>query len=139
MNYLIWPRQYGKTYKVCQWFLEDPGNRIIVTENEQLARIRRRDLESEQTGIFHAHWKRILKSHIVSFRTWGNMRDVFPPTIQVAIDGIDTIINQLVYGDVQIITGAGVNEKPDPAIARQAEREYEWAVNHLGLDPDMPR
>jgi hypothetical protein len=139
MKWMIWHRQYGKTYQVCQWFLEDPRNRVIITSNENLARIRRRDLESEQTGIFHAHWKRILKSHIVSFRSWQNMRGVFPPTIEIAIDGIDDMVSYLFHGDVKIITGAGVNERPDPGRAAKADDFHNWTIKHLGVDPALPR
>jgi hypothetical protein len=135
MKWMIWQRQYGKTYEVCQWFLEDPRNRVIVTANERLARIRRRDLETEQTEVFRAHWIKILKSHIVSFRTWQNMREVFPSTIQVAIDGIDDMVNEIFHGDVQVITGVGKNELPNPAISYLADEQHAWAVNHLKIDP----
>jgi hypothetical protein len=131
---MIWPRQYGKTYEVEQWFLEDPRNRVIITANEQLARIRRRDLETEQTEVFRAHWKQILKSHIISFRTWQNMRGVFPPTIQVAIDGIDDMVSEIFHADVKIITGVGANETPNPAISYFADENHAWAVNHLKID-----
>lgn len=134
VKWMIWHRQYGKTYEVEQWFLEDPRNRVIITANEQLARIRRRDLETKQTEVFRAHWVKILKSHIVSFRTWQNMRGVFPPTIQMAIDGIDDMVGEIFRADVRVITGVGVNEKPNVAIATIADAQHAWAVNHLDID-----
>jgi hypothetical protein len=135
MKYLIWKRQYGKTYEVCQWFLEDPRNRAIITANERLARIRRRDLEWKQSEVFRDHWLKLLKTHIVSFRTWENMRSVHPPTIQIAIDGIDDMVHELFHGDVRIITGVGTNSQPNVSIAAIADEHHAWAVNHLDIDP----
>jgi len=81
MKWLIWPRQYGKTYEVCQWFLEDPVQRVIITSNEGLARLRRRALDNEAPTAFYLQWQKILKTHIVSFRAWEKMYSTFPHDI----------------------------------------------------------
>lgn len=138
MRWMIWPRQYGKTYQVTKWIVEDLENRVILTSNESLARLRRRELEEEFASLnlpslILAEYRKLLKTHIVSFRSWQKMRGVFPPTIEIAIDGIDDIAEQLFGGNVQIITGAGHNEKPDKEQAGKAAAFHQkWAE----IDPE---
>ena len=44
MKFLIWPRQYGKSYRLMQWWTEDPAHRVILVENTNVAKQRQADL-----------------------------------------------------------------------------------------------
>lgn len=40
MKWKIWPRQYGKTYELSKWWLEDPEHRVILVESTVMAKER---------------------------------------------------------------------------------------------------
>lgn len=121
MRWMVWPRQYGKSYEIGKWWLEDPQNRVIVTANEEIARIRRRELEDKlldfYSGLFAVEITKLLKRNIMSYRSWQNMRGVNGSNIQVAIDDLDYIL-QSVFGtggaSVVLAAGSGINDEPDP-------------------------
>lgn len=141
MRWMIWPRQYGKTYTVQQWWLEDPGNRVILTENEELARLRRRDLadklKSAYPGLFDTEIERLVKNRVMSYRSWPNLRGTTLFRSQVAVDGAENILRSLLGGvcDVQVITGAGRNEEPDPDQVARVKPFHDRA-RAMGIDPE---
>lgn len=132
MRWMIWPRQYGKTYKLQEWWLEDPQNRVIVTGTEELARIRRRDLAdklgSVYPGLFAQEIDKLLKKRVVSYRSFQSMRGAFSVSDKVALDDVDYILHSIfsVGGPtVVLVAGVGTHENPDPVIAAQSDKFWE--------------
>jgi hypothetical protein len=146
MRWMIWPRQYGKTYQTGLWWLEDPQNRVILTENEKLAQLRREELGGR---LYELHpeipaQSLFMRQRIMSFRTWmaGVALGVAirRGNFEVAVDGADTILAELLLGaSIQVITGVGRNDEPDPGIAAQVDAfNAKW--QHLmppGIDPGL--
>jgi hypothetical protein len=127
MRWIIWPRQYGKTYRVKKWWLEDPANRAIVTMNEALARVRRSELADELMQAYPGYSlrevDRAVKAGVMSWRSWENRRLSRPPK-QVALDDCAKEILRRFVGPVHelvIISDAGRNEEPDPVIQAQVD------------------
>ncbi len=144
MKWKIWPRQYGKSHALLDWWAEDPGHRVILCENEELARIRRRDYESRynQCGCpcghpggswcdvcrwVHARWHNLLaRKRIVSYRTWINSFGGWGSADdQIAIDGLDNMLDELFRtagrGHVAVVAALGRNDEPNPEIKVQVE------------------
>lgn len=136
MRWMVWPRQYGKTYQVTRWFAEDPRNRVILTENAALAAQRRRELEdSIPDGFTPQAWRKHLRMHVLSFRSWLSQHDSrrkpFPG--EIAVDGLEYILPYLLRGNVTVAAGAGVNDTPDPVAAQRARAFHEEMARLLGM------
>lgn len=133
MKWKIWPRQYGKTHQLREWWLEDPANRVILCGSENLAQNSRHYLkpllEERYPGNTAADNRRLLKFRVMSYKTWLNgtlaTRDVL--RCQVAVDDLEFILPALFKADVVYAAGAGQNDIPDPVIANQVE---EFKVRH---------
>lgn len=141
MRWMIWPRQYGKTYKLQEWWLEDPQNRVIVTGTEELARIRRRDLAdklgSAYPGLFAQEIDRLLKRHVVSYRSYTGMRGVFNTDTKVALDDLDYILTSIFsVGGPTVVLAAGVGEliEPDPVRAAKVAEFHKTMFDKYGVD-----
>lgn len=135
MRWMIWPRQYGKSYQVGRWFSEDPANRVILTENEALARLRRQELQDDiPQGFTAATWRRHLKERVVSFRTWHNSRRGADPfNGEIAVDGLEYMLPRIFGGNVTVATGAGVNDEPDRDRAQLADTYHEQMARKFGM------
>lgn len=128
MKYMIWPRQYGKSYQLRQWWVEDPAHRVILVENTDLAKMTRDDCRVLLQEKFPDNTDRenrlLTRNRIYSYRTWlgptlprtGDLRQC-----DVAVDGLEYILNNLFKGNVVWAAGVGRNEIPDPAHADRAE------------------
>lgn len=125
-KWMIWPRQYGKTYQIRKWWLEDPQNRAIVTLNEQSARNLRHDLKEELTrrsgGLFSAETDRVLRQRVMSWRSWDNCRgESWRSGCEVAVDEAGHVLASILLADVRVVAGTGNNEEPDPVQAHQVQ------------------
>lgn len=137
---MVWPRQYGKTYQIEQWWLENPRNRAIVTANEGTAReIRHRLTDKLMLGsatfteLFEVELKKLLEQRVMSWRSWNNTRGeawTFPA--EVAVDEVGALLQSMLNARVAIIAGSGKNDEPDHERAAQIS-----AFNFsTGMDPD---
>lgn len=141
MKWKIWPRQYGKTFELTKWWLEDPEHRVILCESRDLAQLRHADLkyqlqDARPDNTYHQN-RVLLVEHIISWRTWRNStRTNAEKKMDVAIDGLEAILPHLFRGNIVYATGAGTNDIPDPTheayvaeIHRGWREKYgEWAV-----------
>lgn len=125
MRWLIWPRQYGKTERVIEWWLECPENRVIVTHDEETARHHRRRAEAlatDRTDIPHT-FSQDLRNNIMSHRSWGSAQRGRTGK-QVAFDDCVKVILSSVAGtgnELAIISDSGRVEEPDSQHANQVE------------------
>jgi hypothetical protein len=137
VRWIVWPRQYGKTYQIEQWWLENPQNRAIVTANEELARLIRtslgRELARTGHGLFKDEIKRLLDRRVMSWRSWGNTRgEAWRMTAEVAVDEAGAVLQAMLSANVTVIAGSGKNDEPDHERAAQIS-----AFNFSrGMDPD---
>jgi hypothetical protein len=137
---MVWPRQYGKTYQIEQWWLENPQNRAIVTSNEQDAREIRHRLtgklmcaSSTFAEMFEVELKKLLEQRVMSWRSWGNIRgERWVTTAEVAVDETGAVLQGLLHANVTIVAGAGKNDEPDPERAAQVRNFHE----QHGMNPD---
>lgn len=138
MRWMIWPRQYGKTTKIQEWWMEDPANRVIVTGNEELARIRRRDLLADFTSrlggeYFSREFDKLLKKRVISYRSYQGMRGVFGPNDQIALDDLDYILSSI-FGNVVLAAGVGELIEPDPVHAAKVAAFHQTMFDKYGVD-----
>lgn len=139
MRWYIWPRQYGKTYRVMQWWLEDPTNRVVLMQNEDMARHHRREMRAKHPEL--SAWPdSMLKEHIMSYRSWQNRlkKPGRRESFEVALDDcVKSILREYVSPagtdhDLKIISDAGVAEKPDSGIAAKAAEMHEEMRERYG-------
>lgn len=155
MRWLIWPRQYGKTHRVIEWWLEDPAKRIIVTHSESTARNHRHRAEKEAWdkpryaqawNYAYSPWGRefqkVLKDNIMSWRSWENSRQGRGrPACEVAIDDCVKAVLRKFVGPIHnlaIISDAGRVEEPDVRIASEAEH-FNTRIAVKYYEPDFDR
>lgn len=125
MRWLIWPRQYGKTERVLEWWIECPENRVIVTHNEETARHHRRRaqaLATDRLDIQHT-FGQDLRNNILSWRSWENAQRG-RTNMQVAFDDCVKTLLQKAAGlgnELAIISDSGRVEEPDSQHANQVE------------------
>lgn len=140
---MIWPRQYGKSYQLRQWWVQDPANRVILTENTLYAQVCRDEcrklLAEEYPGNAERINRLLVNNRIFAWRTWlgptlprtGDLRQC-----EVAIDGLEAILSVLFKGKVKIATGAGKNEVPDFQHANGVDEFHRQMREKLGVDED---
>lgn len=136
MRWLLWGRQYGKTYQTIKWFLEDPESRVIIQANEEMAaftrdRILRHHLPQDIDGEERQQLRELLKRQVVSVHAWQRGRGQhhgrsIKPT--VAVDNLEHVLPALLGTEVGMVTATGVSEQPvglraDEYLARLQERE----------------
>jgi hypothetical protein len=120
IRWLLWGRQYGKTYQTIKWFLEDPENRVIISADEQTADYTRRQIMRYIGGPiddveYVATTRRMLKRSVVSVWSWqrsditGVRNGV---RRKVAVDNLDLVLPALLGADVAMVTATGVSERP---------------------------
>lgn len=139
MKWKIWPRQYGKTYQLQEWWLGDPAHRVILCGNRNLAQIRRHDLELRLPEVYpgttKAEARSLTRNRIMSYRTWlgptlpkkGDLRDC-----AVAVDDLDLVLPELLKAKVAYAAGMGTNDSPDFEIAHQVEVANAWVRSIFG-------
>lgn len=143
VKWKIYPRQYGKTYELKKWWLEDPENRVILVESTVMAKERHYELkealaEVRPDNTFHQN-RVLLQTHIVSWRTWrNNARTSAEKKMEVAIDGLDYILPALFKGtNIVYAAGAGTNDIPDPtheAYVAEFHRRWREQYDDWGID-----
>ena len=141
MRWIVWPRQYGKTYQIEQWWLENPQNRAIVTFNEQAARDIRLRLEAALRTVYHGPFTTVLsrliadlvKERVMSWRSWESTRgESWRIKAEVAVDEAGAVLQSVLNANVTVIAGSGKNDEPDHERAAQVS-----AFNFsAGMDPD---
>jgi hypothetical protein len=142
MKWKIWPRQYGKTHQLRDWWLEDPGNRIILCGSEVLAQNTRRHLipllEDQYPGNTDAENRRLAKWRVMSYRTWlnGFCQDRHARNCQVAVDDLDFILPKLLKAHVVYAAGVGTNDIPDPLQASDVDEFHRQTQEQFGVDWD---
>jgi hypothetical protein len=145
IRWLVWPRQYGKTYQVSQWWLDDPAGRVILTETASLADMRKHELlpllRERRQDLDLIECRRLLREHVMHVRGWvaGNGHALLRAErrrLKIAVDGAENVLAALLGADIAVITGAGRNEEPDPGLAaRAAEVHARWAhTDPPGID-----
>lgn len=129
IRWMLWGRQYGKTYQVIKWFMESPETRVIVTSNAVMADNLRRQLLGKlpygddflATGD---DWEALLEKNVIKY---GQHDQLKGRKVEVAVDDLDMILHQVFGGnEVRMVTATGVNESPvglcvDPQMARYAQ------------------
>lgn len=98
MKFVIRPRQGGKTYESVEWLREDPGHRVIITANEQMARDLRQTYGLTDKQVTTCD----------SIRTTGRGRRA----VQYAVDNLDIILPYLLHAGpnpVSVVTATGEN------------------------------
>jgi hypothetical protein len=125
MRWMLWGRQYGKTYQTIQWFLEEPTKRVIVCGTEAMAADIRRSLRQKiphgplvpETGLIMGagEWSRLLDKYIMNAASAsGRLSGVRK---QVAVDNLEFVLPQLLGNNkVELVTATGVNEMPPPFV-----------------------
>jgi hypothetical protein len=98
MRWMIWGRQWGKSYQTVQWLKEDPDNRVIVTADESMADGLRRRYSLREDQVFGAG--RWIHQH----------RHLLRKTI--AIDNAEQTLPALLNVRVGLVNASGVNEQP---------------------------
>lgn len=126
MKWMIWPRQYGKSYQLRQWWVNDPANRVILCENVNAAKFCQEEcvklLEEKYPGNTHRENRLLVRNRVYSWRTWRNSRLTQDQLrCEVAIDGLEAILPHLFKGTISVATAAGSNELPDPEVANRAD------------------
>jgi hypothetical protein len=133
VRWLIWPRLYGKSHRVVEWWLEKPGTRVIVTANETLARHRRREITEQ-----HPELRQQAHARIMSWRSWSRAGRGMPKS-QVALDDCVKMILQQFTGPVHelaVISDAGRVEEPDPVMKARAEAFHEQMRLQYGVEEE---
>lgn len=142
MKWKIWPRQYGKTHQLREWWLEDPANRVILCGNRNLALNSQRHLEPELERLFPGNTvrenRRLLRTRIISYQTWLNgaryerelMKDL------IAVDDLETILPRLLKGNIAFGAGCGSNDIPDPQQANDVAEFHRRTQEKFGVDWD---
>lgn len=132
IRWMLWGRQYGKTYQVIKWFLEDPYTRVIVTSNAVMAGNLRRQLQGKYPhGKFRLTtdaeaWDELLEKNVVAWSD-ATQHKLKERHVEVAVDNLDMILHTMCGGnEVRMVTATGVNESPvglcvDPQMARYAQ------------------
>lgn len=134
IRWMLWGRQYGKTYQVIKWFLEDPEHRVIVTSNAIMVDdLLRRVTAVQSVAPWDAdqdspaarkYWQDFLKKSIIRYTTADQL---IGRKVDVAVDNLDMILHTMFAGnEVRMVTATGVNESPvglcvDPQMARYAQ------------------
>jgi hypothetical protein len=149
MRWMIWPRQYGKTHQILKWWAEDPENRVVLCQNEEIARHHRRTALETIVGTFPNRWVpdnplhvssafiQFTRANIMSYRSWRNASRG-RTSQQIALDGDTLVIRALedtfCHGthELAIIAEAGRNEEPDPCIENQASIRHEEIRQQYG-------
>ncbi|HEX5962498.1 MAG TPA: hypothetical protein VFY42_02135 [Gemmatimonadales bacterium] len=145
IRWLVWPRQYGKTHRLREWWLEDPEGRVILTDNDKVADNSRQLLAEALRDRYPARpdyrLQVFLRSRVMSFRAWLNLLERCPGDARrellVAVDGAEHVLRELLKApNIGAITGAGRNEEPDSEVAAWAAAHHErWArVHPPGID-----
>lgn len=139
MKWKIWPRQYGKTYQLSGWWVNDPANRVLLCGNEKLAHMRRDEvlplLREAYPGSTDRDLRTLTKNRIYSFRTWRN--STVPSDqlkCEVAIDDLEVVLGALFKGKVVYAAGAGQNDIPDPRIADMVDEFNKEVYEKYGFD-----
>jgi hypothetical protein len=122
IRWLIWPRQYGKSYEIESWWLEDPEHRVILCTDTVSASYRISVLTKRLQGRDHVPGLRVTKgfmeSRVMSWRTWVHKQDKpgyrSQDEWEVAIDEVGPLLAELLKTDIRIIAGVGRVEEPDP-------------------------
>jgi len=142
MKWKIWPRQYGKTHQLREWWLEDPANRVILAGSEAIAANSRHNLEWKLGEMYPgntvAENRRLLRTRIISYRTWlnGAYTDRYLKDCQVAVDDLDFILPKLLKAHVVYAAGAGSNDIPDPVHASDVAEFHKRTREEFGVDWD---
>lgn len=121
IRWMLWGRQYGKTYQVIKWFLEDPEHRVIVTSNAVLAEDTRRQLQDKyphdpsraRTRAKAEAWRELLESSVLPYNddTARRLRD--GRKVEVAVDNLELILYRMFGGnEVRLVTATGASERP---------------------------
>lgn len=140
IRWLIWPRQYGKTYRIEEWWLEDPENRVILCPDMVSARYRVgvlvRRLADERPDLHVT--RKYVEERVMSFRRWQHLNESLKPGTdysgcEVAVDEAEVILATLLRADIKVIAGAGRNEEPDPVQAAKAAAGH---AQFAHLSPD---
>lgn len=141
MKWMIWPRQYGKTYQLSQWWVDDPVNRVLLCGNEKLAQMRRYEvlplLKEVYPGSLNSDLRALTRNRIYSFRTWLGPtlpRDGAVRKCEVAIDDLDVVLDTLFKGKVVYAAGVGQNDIPDPRVADMVEAFNREVCEKYGFD-----
>lgn len=142
MKWKIWPRQYGKTHQLREWWLEDPEHRVILCESDAVAQYHGRVLverlyELDMATPISEH-RKLVHYRIMSYKTWLNGTRVHPhkAKFQVAVDGLDAILPDLIKANVVYAAGVGTNDVPDPAHASEVEHNNQRFREMYGVDWD---
>lgn len=138
MKWMIWPRQYGKTYQLTQWWVDNPANRVLLCGNEKLAQMRRDEvlplLRETYPKSTDRDLRMLTKNRIYSFRTWRNSAPTCDQLkCQVAIDDLEVVLDALFKGKVVYAAGAGSNDTPEPAIADMVDEFNREVYERYGL------
>lgn len=142
MKYMIWPRQYGKSYRLRQWWVEDPAHRVILVENTNMAKMARDECRKLLEEAFPDNTDRenrlLVRNRIYSYRTWRNsQRTSDEKKCDVAIDALEYILNDLFKGNVVLAAGTGSNEVPDPETANRADESRREMRELYNIDWDL--
>jgi hypothetical protein len=142
MKWKVWPRQYGKTHQLREWWVEDPANRIILCGTELIAQNTRHhlmDLLADKfPGNTYEESRRLTKYRVMSYRTWlnGFCQDRDAKKCEVAVDDLDFILPKLLKAHVVYACGSGSNDVPDPVHASDIEEFHRQARDKYGVDWD---
>lgn len=144
MRWMIWPRQYGKTDRVKQWWLDNPCDRVIVTADEQLARHYRRDLMPQLAERYYEdRWTySFLKTRVMSWRSWQTFRDSHygQQFFQVALDDcVKAILRDFVgrEHELVIISDCGRSEELPAEIVSRADKFHAEMHAKYGIDSSV--
>jgi len=123
IRWMLWGRQWGKSYQTLEWFKGDPVHRVIITPNLVQAEQLRRELANyypHGPDDAAAEWHELLETNVVSLTQWSQEGDHharytrdwerFYP--EVAIDNLDMMLKGLVGADVSLVTASGGNDTP---------------------------
>lgn len=142
MKWKIWPRQYGKTHQLREWWLEDPANRVILCGNRNLAINSHHYLEpmlaEAYPGNTHQENRRLLRTRIISYQTWLNGARYERELVkcQVAVDDLDYILPKLLKANISYGAGCGSNDIPDPQQANDVAEFHRRTQEKFGVDWD---
>lgn len=94
-------RRSGKTEKMIDWFLGDPRNRIIVTNNKEQAEYLKKMIR-ERMGDRFPYYPQIISYHDSGYLLRGSRN------FEVGIDNLDLILSTLFRNSVEFVTVTGV-------------------------------
>lgn len=124
MEFIIKPRQGGKTTQLKAWFMEDPSNRWVIVPTIEVAEYFGRGLTIRQ------------REHVLTPGTAS--RGLQGRSGQVGVDDLDTMLHHLLgirHAEISVVTATG-SLRPD------AEDVFSWrdsveypAVGHM---PELP-